>query len=164
MSPEQFISQIQNVQGPLRRFLCVLCRGDADKADDIAQDTFMKAFLAIDSFKEQSGLNTWIFKIGYNCFVDKTRKEARLRVEGISSRSICVPSDERTDDRFKYEALYSAIDILSDREKAVILLFYKEGLSIKDIATVTGMSEANVKVSLFRGRNHIKEQLENGNR
>ena len=164
MSPEQFISQIRNVQEPLRRFLCVLCRGDADKANDIAQDTFMKAFLAIDSFKEQSGLNTWLFKIGYNCFVDKVRREARLRVEGISSGSVCIPSEERADDRFKYEALYSAIDILSDHEKAVLLLHYKEDMSIKDIATVTGLSEANVKVSLFRGRNHIKEQLENGNR
>ena len=164
MSPEQFISLIQNVQEPLRRFLCVLCRGDADKADDVAQDTFMKAFLAIDSFKEQSGLNTWIFKIGYNCYVDKVRKEAKLKVEGISSGSVCIPSDERADDRFKYEALYSAIDILSNHEKAVILLFYKEGMSIKDIASVTGMTEANVKVSLFRGRNHIKEQLENGDR
>lgn len=164
MSPEKFILQIRNVQEPLRRFLCVLCRGDADKADDIAQDTFMKAFLGIDSFREDSGLTTWLFKIGYNCFIDKVRKEAKLRVECISSKSACIPSEERTDDRFKYEALYSAIDMLSDHEKAAVLLFYKEGMSIKDIATVTGMSDANVKISLFRGRKHIKEQLENGDR
>ena len=164
MSPEKFILQIRNVQEPLRRFLCVLCRGDAEMADDIAQDAFMKAFLAIDSFREDSSLTTWLFKIGYNCFVDKVRKEAKLRVECISSKSACVLSEERADDRFKYEALYSAIDMLSDHEKAAILLFYKEGMPIKDIATVTGLSEANVKVSLFRGRNRIKEQLENGDR
>lgn len=164
MSPEQFISQIRSVQEPLRRFLCVLCRGDADRADDIAQDALMKAFLAIGSFREQSGLATWIFKIGYNCFIDRVQKDARLDVGEVSAECLSVPSDDRSDGKFKYEALYSAIAALSDNEKAAILLFYKEGMSIKDIATVTGMSESNVKVSLFRGRNHIKEKLENGDR
>jgi len=164
MSSEEFISQIQSIQEPLRRFLSTLCRGDSDKADDIAQDALIKAFLAIESFRGQSGLATWIFRIGYNCFIDRQRKDSRLDMGGISSETLCVPSDNKADDRFRYEALYSAIESLSNNEKAVILLFYHEAMSIKDIAVVTNMSESNVKVSLHRGRKHIKEQLENGDR
>jgi len=164
MSPKEFISQIQNIQEPLRRFLCTLCRGDSDKADDIAQDALMKAFLAVESFREQSGLATWIFRIGYNCFIDRQRKDSRLDMGGISPETLSVPSDNKADDSFKYEALLNAVEALSSNEKAVILLFYHEEMSIKDIAIITNMSESNVKVSLHRGRKHLKEHLENGDR
>ncbi len=164
MSPAQFISQIRDIQEPLRRFLCVLCSGDSALADDIAQDAFMKAFLAVDSFREDSSLLTWIFRIGYNCFVDKMRKEGKSVMESITPEYHDVPSDVAADDFFKYEALYSAIDALSDNEKAALLLFYKEDMPVKDIAIITGLSESNVKVTLSRGRKHLKDKLENGNR
>ena len=164
MSPAQFISQIRDIQGPLRRFLCVLCRGDAALADDIAQDAFMKAFLAIDSFREDSSLSTWVFRIGFNCFVDRMRKEGKVVLESITPADHDIPSDTAADDCFRYEALYSAIDALSDNEKAVVLLFYKEDMPVKDIATITGLSESNVKVALSRGRKHLKDKLGNGNR
>lgn len=164
MSPGQFISQIRDVQEPLRRFLCVLCRGDSALADDIAQDAFMKAFLAVDSFREDSSLSTWVFRIGFNCFVDRMRKEGKVVLESITPADHDIPSDTAADDCFRYEALYSAIDALSDNEKAVVLLFYKEDMPVKDIATITGLSESNVKVALSRGRKHLKDKLENGNR
>lgn len=164
MSPGQFISQIRDVQEPLRRFLCVLCRGNSSLADDIAQDAFMKAFLAVDSFREDSSLSTWVFRIGFNCFVDRMRKEGKVVLESITPADHDIPSDTAADDCFRYEALYSAIDALSDNEKAVVLLFYKEDMPVKDIATITGLSESNVKVALSRGRKHLKDKLGNGNR
>mgnify|MGYP003316067579 CR=1 FL=1 len=124
----------------------------------------MKAFLAVDSFREDSSLSTWVFRIGFNCFVDRMRKEGKVVLESITPADHDIPSDTAADDCFRYEALYSAIDALSDNEKAVVLLFYKEDMPVKDIATITGLSESNVKVALSRGRKHLKDKLENGNR
>ena len=128
MSPAQFISQIRDVQEPLRRFLCVLCSGDSSLADDIAQDAFMKAFLAVDSFREDSSLSTWVFRIGFNCFVDRMRKERKFVMESITPADHDIPSDTAADDCFRYEALYSAIDALSDNEKAVVLIIKPSGI------------------------------------
>lgn len=57
MTREQFIRQIEREQGPLRRFLCVLCGGDAQRADDIAQEALLKAYLHYQDFSGRSHLS-----------------------------------------------------------------------------------------------------------
>src|SRR5574344_246559 len=64
-------------QSPLRRFFLNLTCGDTALSDDLAQDTFIKAYTSLSSFKNMSGFSTWLFRIGYNQFYDylRTRKE-----------------------------------------------------------------------------------------
>ena len=68
-------------------------------------------------------------------------------------------SDEEADSRFRYQQLYMAIDSLSDREKTVVLLFYMEDKSIKEITDITGMTSVTVRSHLFRARAHLRAFL-----
>ena len=73
MNKQQFISHVESNQKAVRRFLTALCCGDTALADDLAQDTFVKAYLSSDSFREDSKFTTWIYRIAYNTFVSNRR-------------------------------------------------------------------------------------------
>ena len=204
MTREQFIGLVEEVQWPLRRFLCVLCGGDASRADDLAQEALLKAYLSFEGFEGRARFSTWLFRIAYNCFYDWRKAESRnpavLSGDGLCCRSgsaagpvvadiscsrsvrgsavadvsrfgsaggfgdgagteIC--SAEEADARFMYQQLYMAIDRLPVKEKAVVLLFYMEEKSIKEIVDITGMTSVTVRSHLFRARAHLRSFLDN---
>ena len=160
MSPERFIDHIRAEQESLRRFLLALCGGDSQEADDIAQDALIRAYVASGSFLGLSKFSTWLFRIAYNCYIDRQR---RSRPESISTDAVQVlniPSSELTDDKFKYQQLYHALEQLPEKEKAVIILHYFEDRSIKEIASILQIPLGTVKYHLSIGRNHLKSILQ----
>lgn len=159
MTREQFIHEISREQEPLRRFLCLLCEGDSFRADDLAQEALLKAYLSFERFEGRSKFSTWLFRIAYNCFYDS---KSRNRSYDVPIESACEKIDDDTgsDKRFANEALYLSIEGLSDQEKAVTLLFYMEDKSIKDIESITGMPSGTIRSHLSRARGHLKTYLE----
>ena len=160
MSPDRFIDHVRAEQESLRRFLLALCGGDSQEADDIAQDALVRAYVASGSFLGLSKFSTWLFRIAYNCYIDRQR---RPRPESISTDAVQVlniPSSELTDDNFKYQQLYHALEQLPEKEKAVIILHYFEELSIKEIASILQIPLGTVKYHLSIGRNHLKSILQ----
>lgn len=158
MTREQFISCAEGVQRALRRFLTALCCGDSQLADDIAQETLIKAYLSSEGFENPDRFNAWIYRIAYNTFVSHKRSEKTTlgyEVAGDSS------ADNRADDAFRYQALYAALDRLPSRERTSILLYYMEGYSIKEIAGIVEVSADAVKQHLSRGRKHLQGLLTN---
>ena len=162
MTREQFIAEISTLQEPLRRFLLGMCHGDVFTADDIAQETLLKAYLHYDTFQGRSSFSTWLFRIGYGCFCDHIGKRI-LDTESITEKENRIPAD---DDYGKdYNELYAAIDGLTSSEKATVLLFYIEDYSTKEIAEILGMASVTVRSHLHRARRHLKKILEqNGER
>ena len=160
MSPDRFIDHVRAEQESLRRFLLALCGGDSQEADDIAQDALVRAYVASGSFLGLSKFSTWLFRIAYNCYIDRQR---RPRPESISTDAVQVlniPSSELTDDKFKYQQLYHALEQLPEKEKAVIILHYFEDRSIKEIASILQIPLGTVKYHLSIGRNHLKSILQ----
>lgn len=147
-------------QEPLRRFLLSLCGGDRPLADDLAQESFIKAYISFQTFASRSKISTWLFRIAYNTFVDHLRKSKALTADIQEADRQGVISDYESDRAFRDEELYRALGRLSDNEKAVTLLFYMEDKSIKEISVITGMKTGTVKYHLFNARNNIKEYLE----
>lgn len=163
MTKEQFISEIKDLQKPLRRFLLVLCNDDGFTADDIAQDACVKAWLYFDNFKGKSKLSTWLFKIAYNCWYDRKyvhSGEDSIDCTGTKS-TFDIQDTYQPDDKFQYQNLYQAIAGLNKNEKAAILLFYMEDKPIKEIAVIMGVREGTVKSLLSRGRNNLKIKIAN---
>lgn len=157
MTREQFISHVEGTQKAFRRFLVALCCGDTALADDIAQEAYIKAYLSCDKFNETGKFNAWIFRIGYNTFIDHKRS---VRTFADYDEARAMVSDDTTDSKFRYQALYSALKLLPAKERMSVLLFYMEGYSIKEIAATTEASQEAVRQHLSRGRRHLRTLLE----
>lgn len=160
MSPERFIDLVRAEQESLRRFLLALCGGNAFEADDIAQDALIRAYVASGSFLGLSRFSTWLFRIAYNCYIDRCRKPRAETVPTDTPQALNVTSGEETDAGFKYQQLYQALDSLQEKEKAVIILHYFEDRSIKEIASILEIPSGTVKYLLSTGRAHLKSLLQ----
>lgn len=171
MTKAQFIEMVAREQEPLRRFLRGLCGGDGFRADDIAQEALLKAYLSFERFEGRARFSTWLFRIAYNCFYDNGRRASKddgipLDGGGASgddavARARAVSDDgAEADRRFEHQRLYMAIGSLDRQEQAVILLFYMEEKSIKEIEAITGMPSGTIRSHLSRGRKHLKSFLE----
>ena len=161
MDKQQFISAIGGLQESLRRFLLVLTHGDEDLANDLAQEAILKAYLHCASFEENAKLQTWIFRIAYNEYLnDQNRYWNRNRVTVESYDEVDTQiADTQTDSSYKYEPLYRAIDMLPKQEKVAVILYYLEEKNIREISRITDISEGNIAVILFRARKKLKKIL-----
>ena len=160
MSPERFIDLVRAEQESLRRFLLALCGGDSQEADDIAQDALVRAYVASGSFLGLSKFSTWLFRIAYNCYIDRCRKIKPETIQPDSPQALDIPATDETDAAFKYQLLYMALDRLPEKEKASIILHYFEDRSIKEIASILEIPPGTVKYYLSIGRNHLKDLLQ----
>lgn len=160
MTREEFIGLVPDVQEPLRRFLLVLCEGDAASADDLAQEALVSAYVASGTFRGASSFRTWVFRIAYHCFIDRLRAR-KIRTEPLDTFSEeTLPAPDLSDGGFRHEALYQALRQLPDKERAALLLFYMEDRPVKEIASILEIPAGSVRAYLTRGRRHIKAYLE----
>ena len=159
MTRDEFIGLASAEQESLRRFLLSLCN-DAALADDIAQDALVNAYVASSSFRGAARFSTWLFRIAYNCFIDRMRGR-RLQTAPLDTPAArAVPGPEAADGRFRHEDLHRAIGMLPDKERAALLLFYMEDKPVKEVADILEMPAGSVRAYLTRGRQHIKDYLE----
>lgn len=158
MTQNEFINNVISSQKALRRFLLALCCGNHHLADDIAQESLMKAWISIDSFRGDASFATWIRRIAYNTFINFKRGDIFSNVlpDTVLSTSI---SDAKADESFEYQELYGALEKLTPKERTSILLYYLEGYSVKEIADLEETSTDAVKQHLSRGRTHLRKIL-----
>ncbi len=156
MTREQFIIHVEGTQKAFRRFLVALCCGDSALADDIAQESYLKAYLSCDSIKHEYKFKAWLFRIGYTTMINHKRHEKKFS-DYDDARDI--PSTDSSDSSFRYQELYSALNKLPGKERTSVLLFYMEGYSIKEIAEIVESSQDAIKQHLSRGRNHLRTML-----
>lgn len=156
MDRQTFTSHVQRTREPLRRFLAALCCGDMAMADDLAQDTYMRAYLNADSCRDTSRFTQWLYAIAYRNFLSACRSR-RPDVPLEDARTLTAP--DSSDSSFRYQELYTALSAISERERTALLLFYLQGYAINEIAEITGSSPEAVKQQLSRGRNHLRTRL-----
>ncbi len=157
MTREQFIANVESSQKAFRRFLVALCGGNDALADDVAQESYVKAYLACDNLSNHDKFAAWLFRIGYTTFLNHRRSEKTFS-DYDDARHIQT-DDDVDDSSFKYQDLYAALSRLSDKERMSVLLFYMENYSIKEIAEIEDTSEAAVRQHLSRGRQHLRSLL-----
>lgn len=155
-----FIHNVEAVQGALRRFLTALCCGDRQLADDMAQETFIKAYLSSDGLDSPDKFKAWILRIAHNTFLNHRRG---MRPAADYSEASQLPAADTSDSAFRYQELYEALENIPPQERTAILLFYMEGYAVKEIAGITGASAEAVRKQLSRGRLHLRKLLNDNN-
>jgi RNA polymerase sigma-70 factor, ECF subfamily len=143
-----------------------------EDARDIAQDTFVKAYRSLDSFRLESSFYTWLYRIAMNLTIDHARKVKRQATgefdEEIAQRddtgSIAEPhhidSPTRALERKQlHKEIMDALDKLPEDQKQVILLRELEGLSYKEIADILEIPEGTVMSRLFYARKKMQKLL-----
>ena len=140
-------------QQQVKRFLYNLTANDASLTDDLAQETFLKAWLAIRQFKGISRFRTWLFRIAYNEFLSWKRSNRPTNdLDDHTAEAVfdaTTPSEARID-------VETLLKHLTEKEKAVVMLYYLEEMPIKKITQITTMPEGTVKVYLSRARQKLK--------
>jgi RNA polymerase sigma-70 factor (ECF subfamily) len=144
----------------LFRWLCHLAH-DRHLAEDLAQETFLKALAHLDRFRVGTNFRAWLFRIGHNAFANIHRAQNRRRI----SLPDDLPTREQgpVEQACSHEALAdlaSAVQSLPVDFKAALLLRVEEGLSFRQIAGVLDITEETARWRVFKARQKLLGQLE----
>ena len=136
-----------------------ICRNKAT-AEDIVSNAFFKALTMTDDTIQR--FKPWLLTVCRNEYISLYRKNSRftsgeLEEDLPDNREEIVESIIRKEE---YRSLYRAIELLSDNQREVIMLFYFSNLPVKEIAGITGKSEINTKVQLCRAREKLRTIME----
>lgn len=145
----------------LKRFAVSL--GVREEVDELVQDTFVRAFGALDSFRSESSLRTWLFTIERRLVLDRRRTETRRRNEVEVNDSDAVTGYDALDTIVADEVrtrVTNALEKLSRMQREVFVLRVQEGRSYKEIADILGSSEGAARVHYHNAMRAVKEFLD----
>ncbi len=129
-----------------------------EDAEEIAQETFIRAFRSIQSFERKCRFSTWLYKIAYNTCISAIRKKkftgSKVDPGMIAEREL-VLQDGEDEDTTRLENLEKVLRSLPEEDYLIVLLYYYEDQNIAEISQVTGLGQSNVKVKLHRIRKKI---------
>ncbi len=161
-----FDQLVQKYQSPIRRFFLNQTCGDSELSDDLAQDTFIKAYTNIASFQNLSSFSTWLYRIAYNVFYDYIRSQ-KLTAD-LNAREIDNQYNTEQVNVGQKMDIYEALRQLKETERTCITLFYMEDVSIDKISGITGLPTGTVKSHLSRAKekmaSYLKQNGYDGNR
>ena len=156
-----FGTLVEAYQPQVRRFFLNLTLGDEALSDDLAQETFLKAYLNVRSFRGVAKFSTWLYRIAYNEFCSwqrKTQHEASLP-DGLdenfdadyydASGDQCYSATDSVDAHID---VWRSMRVLSDTERTLVTLFYIQDYPLKKIMEITCLPEGTVKSYLSRAK------------
>lgn len=145
---------------PLARFAMTL--GARGEAEELVQDTFVRAFASLDSFRGESSLRTWLFTIERRLFLDRRRAERRRELLPVQDDD-AVTEFDALDGMVADETqarLRGAVARLTPTQREVFALRVTEGLSYREIAETVGTTEGAARVHYHNALRSVKEYLD----
>jgi RNA polymerase sigma-70 factor (ECF subfamily) len=184
MEPRPDIELVQEVQNGRRHAFAELMRryqervywvarrivGSHDDADDIVQETFVKAYLSLGEFRGDSSFYTWIYRIAVNMSLNALRKRkiwSHLQESQLLTRIFSSSDDPGKDleDSEMETALQRVIAKLPRKQKAVFVMRYFDEMTYKEIGIVLNTSEGGLKANYFHAlrkvRQHMRHEIQN---
>ncbi|HZO87651.1 MAG TPA: sigma-70 family RNA polymerase sigma factor [Chthonomonadaceae bacterium] len=143
--------------------------GDADDADDVKQDTFLKAYQAMPGFRGECSLQTWLIKIAGNLCRDRLKSRARRSELALipeiadslhDTRTLGVDPAATLERKDLHDTVHRVLGGLPEPQRLLIVLRDIEGLNYQQIADVLGCSVSSVKLRLFRARRGFRDRIE----
>lgn len=138
--------------------------GRNEDAEDIVQETFIRAYRQLGKFEARSNVSTWLHRIGVNCAIDYLRTRRReVPTDGEMLEQVPMAGRPTTEDLVfagQIDAeMRKALDDLSDQERAAFLLRHYQGCSIEDICLALGLETNAAKHAVFRGVKKMRAAL-----
>jgi RNA polymerase sigma factor (sigma-70 family) len=132
-----------------------------EEAEEVAQDTFIKAYESLNSFRGESKFSSWLYSIAYRKALDSLRKNKKHRTSEIID-DITEGTIDDIDNALQYlqfeersKAIQDCILKLPEEEAAIITLYYFKDQSVREISQITKLTEDNIKVKLYRSRKKL---------
>lgn len=167
----EFARLVEVYSGPIYR-LALKMLGDSQDAEDVLQNTFLKAMQSLPSFEGRSSISTWLYRIAVNetlMLIRRQRPEIQIGVNGddsdddayTSNRFVnwcCLPEEELLSSESK-TYLDKVVQQLPESLRVVFILRDIEGLSIRETSEALDLTETTVKTRLLRARMQLREKL-----
>ncbi|MGV3467108.1 MAG: RNA polymerase sigma factor SigW [Heyndrickxia sp.] len=153
--------------------ICYRMLGNRHDAEEVAQEAFIRAYLNIESFKQERKFSTWLYRIATNLCIDRLRRKKPdyyldAEVSGTDGLTLYsqIPSSERLPDvevehMELQEHIQQAIYRLPEKYRSVIILKYIDDLSLNEISEMMNLPLGTVKTRIHRGREALRKQLRN---
>jgi RNA polymerase sigma factor (sigma-70 family) len=164
-NPEYFTTLYRRYAGKVFA-KCISMLSDEALARDAVQDIFIKVFLNLSRFSEQSSFSTWLYSITYNFCIDIIRKKKKISlvlsddIERIGDK----PEAEVPDSvllEMKHERLEKVLAQMHEGDRIVLLMKYMDDMSIKDIADFFQKTESAIKMQIMRAKMKAQAIYEN---
>lgn len=133
--------------------------GDRTLAEEVTQETFIRAYEHIGTFRGACAPATWLYRIACNGALKECRRRSFSRLDTVREPAEEEPPTTQYDEQ-TVARMRRALTRLTPEERALVTLFYEEERSVAEISEITGMSAGNIKVRLHRLRKHIRQFME----
>lgn len=168
-STPRFEALIERYHDEIYTYLWRLLGGNADEAEDLTQETFLRAYQAFSRLRPNSNYRAWLYKIATNSAYSAFRRWKREREAGYSDfadvEEYEAPDDavERLDDlviqQETLEAIKEAINALPPKQRTAVLLRYLQGLDYSEIAQVLDCSEDSARANVYQALRRLRQAV-----
>ena len=158
---EQKFNQIVKENSELIKRICRYYNQNTQDQEDMYQEVLINIWRSLDKFRGESKLSTFIYRIAVNVsmsYASKSFKQSKLYVNADTENIHEIIDEPYEDKEIQIQQLHTALNTLSIIDKALISLVL-EGLTMKEIANIIGITEPNVKVKIHRIKTYLKEEL-----
>ena len=158
---QAYTELVNRHQSKLRYSMRQLTNWNEALADDLVQEAFIQAFKKLTSFRGDSKFSSWLYRIGYNVFLQQARKKVLL-VDSIDAHPVEeIPQNEAdpNDDGELHKKLASLLAKLEPERRSVLHLFLHRQNTQQEIATIMGIPLGTVKTHINRGRAGLQDAL-----
>lgn len=151
---------VRRWQGPLINLAYRFCR-DRGRAEELAQEAFLRAYRALGQWRKDAVFSTWLFALATNLYRSDLR---RIPARTVSLEDIPEPADARAsdgglEDHDRDLAVRRAVGALPPKYREALILFYFHDMDVTTAARSLGLPEGTVKARLFRGREILRSKL-----
>lgn len=152
-----FVETYQDMAITIAHRIC----GNMQDAEDVVQESYVKAYRNLHSFRSESKFSTWLYRIVYNTAVTQTKTQIWTNSGDTQIEDRHFPPDNslqvNMEETERMEMVADILERMPKGDALLLTLYYMEDNPVKEIAKITGLNDSNVKVKLFRARKIFKE-------
>jgi RNA polymerase sigma-70 factor, ECF subfamily len=156
-----FESIVRRWQGPLVNLAYRFCR-DRSRAEEMAQDAFLRAYRGLGQWRKDAAFSTWLFAVATNLYRSQLRRipAQTISIEDVARVQVSSPADGCFAEVDRDDAVRKAVLTLPEKYREAVILFYFHDMDIAAAARSLALPEGTVKARLSRGREMLRQKLQ----